>query len=230
MSQAQLKNKQSFPDLWGLTANEVANKKSGSLLSVQEYQIEQNADIESEVRSIDSVAFYPLHLLLNNLSPFDYVVDTDQQVPDSFVPIFENSVKLYQLYIFYVYSISELGSAHAETILKAQSKHVESWLDKKQGNALSAKFTDLSEAAMQHSRDHNANFADSTLDIPIENSLSKVFLTNSEDSPFYVDKKENKKISNFRGIDLALAEHLGFAKDVALQVFSRYFSVVIVDV
>ncbi len=106
MKQSEHFNTTDFPDLWGLTANEVANRKSTAHLSLQEYHINQDNNADSEVRTIKSVAFYPLHLLLKNLSPFNYSITEDYDIPRSFIPIFSNSIKLYQLYIFFVYAIS----------------------------------------------------------------------------------------------------------------------------
>jgi len=40
----------------------------------------------------------------------------------------------------------------------------------------------------------------------------------------------NNRLQNFRGMDLALADHLGLAKDRALEVYAHYFNIVIVEV
>lgn len=221
-----------FPDLWGLTANEVANRKSTARLSLQEYHIDQNTAADSEVRTIESVAFYPLHLLLNNQTPFNYSLQEDHETPKSFIPIFTNAIKLYQLYIFFVYAISELGSVHAEKILEIQSKHIEKWMDSKQAYALSARFDDISIAAREHTKKHLSNLEYDSLDIPIEQSIAKIFLLQNKESPFYIDTDSNSTEPevNFRGMDLALADHLGLAKDRALEMYAHYFNVVIVEV
>jgi hypothetical protein len=221
-----------FPDLWGLTANEVANRKSTARLSLQEYHIDQNIAADSEVRTIESVAFYPLHLLLNNQSPFNYSLQEDHETPKSFIPIFTNAIKLYQLYIFFVYAISELGSVHAEKILEVQSKHIEKWMDSKQAYALAARFDDLSIAAREHTKRHLSNLEYDSLDIPIEQSIAKIFLLQNKESPFYIntDTCNTEPEVNFRGMDLALADHLGMAKDCALEIYAHYFNVVIVEV
>ena len=232
MSQTQQIDTTDFPDLWGLTANEVANRKSTARLSLQEYHIDQDVAVGSEVRTIESVAFYPLHLLLKNLTPFNYTVQEDHQTPKSFVPVFTNAIKLYQLYIFFVYAISELGSVHAERILEIQSKHIETWLDRKQAFALAARFDDISVAAREHTKQHYSDLQYVSLDIPIEQSIAKIFLLNNKESPFYTKSETNStdiEIS-FRGMDLALADHLGLAKDRALEVYAQYFNAVIVEV
>ncbi len=100
MRQSEQVDTTDFPDLWGLTANEVANRKSTARLSLQEYHIDKNNSVDSEIRTIESVAFYPLHLLLKNLTPFNYTIEQDHETPKSFIPIFTNAVKFYQLYIF----------------------------------------------------------------------------------------------------------------------------------
>ena len=232
MGQTDPVDQDDYPDLWGLTANEVANRKSTALLSLQEYHIDQEEDSKSEVRTIESVAFYPLHLLLNDLTPFNYSVKADNANPETFLPVFRNSIKLYQLYTFYVYAISELGSIHGEKILEIQSKHLDKWLGQQQGYALSARFDDVSTAAKLHAQRHASSLDYLALDIPVENTISKTFLLGNRESPLYVSDSKQCDPSdiNFRGIDLALAEHLGQAKDQALQVYSRYFSVVIVKV
>lgn len=221
-----------FPDLWGLTANEVANRKSTARLSLQEYHIDQDSDADSEVRTIESVAFYPLHLLLKNLSPFNYSIDEDHETPRSFIPVFSNAIKLYQLYIFFVYAISELGSVHAEKILALQSKHIETWMDSNQAYALTARFDDISIAARNHTKSHLSDLKYDSLDIPIEQSIAKIFLLQNKESPLH--SKEHRKTSehnvNFRGMDLALADHLGLAKDRALEIYAHYFNIVIVEV
>ena len=232
MGQTQQIDSADFPDLWGLTANEVANRKSTARLSLQEYHIDQDVDVGNEVRTIGSVAFYPLHLLLKNLTPFNYTVQEDHQTPKSFVPVFTNAIKLYQLYIFFVYAISELGSVHAERILEIQSKHIETWLDRKQAFALAARFDDISVAAREHTKQHYSDLQYVSLDIPIEQSIAKIFLLNNKESPFYTKSETNStdiEIS-FRGMDLALADHLGLAKDRALEVYAQYFNAVIVEV
>ena len=221
-----------FPDLWGLTANEVANRKSSAHLSLQEYHIDQDNNANSEVRSIESVAFYPLHLLLKNLTPFNYIVNEDHATPKSFIPVFTNAIKLYQLYIFYIYTISELGSKHADKILDIQSKHLETWLDNNQASALTARFDDISVAARKHNSQHNVDLESVSLDIPVEQSIAKIFLLQNKESPFYLENNKSATDANthFRGMDLALADHLGLAKDLALDVYSQYFNVVIVEV
>ncbi len=221
-----------FPDLWGLTANEVANRKSSARLCLQEYHIDQNVDVDSEVRTIESVAFYPLDLLLKNITPFNYSVQEDHETPKSFVPAFTNAIKLYQLYIFFVYAISELGSVHAERILELQSKHIETWLDSKQAYALAARFDDISIAAREHTKQHYSDLRHISLDIPIEQSIAKIFLLHNKESPLFVKSESNTKDYdiNFRGMDLALADHLGLAKDRALEVYAQYFNAVIVKV
>jgi len=221
-----------FPDLWGLTANEVANRNSSACLSLQEYHIDQDSHAESEVRSIESVAFYPLHLLLKNLTPFNYEIEDDKSTPQAFIPTFTNAIKLYLLYIFFVYAINELGSEHAEKILAIQSKHLETWLDSNQADALTARFDDISQAAKEHCMQHRSGLEYISLDIPVEQAIAKLFLIKNKESPLYVDDKSSNEnnITNFRGMDLALADHLGLAKDFALDVYSRYFNVVIVEV
>ena len=221
-----------FPDLWGLTANAVANRKSSANLSLQEYHIDQDDNADSEVRSIENVAFYPLHLMLKNLTPFNYTIKEDHATPKSFIPVFTNAIKLYQLYIFFIYSINELGSKHAENILEIQSSHLKTWLDDRQACALTARFDDISCAAKEHSNQHNSNLEDISLDIPVEQSIAKIFLLQNKESPFYLDNNESSTDSEvqFRGMDLALADHLGLAKDIALEVYSQYFNVVIVKV
>ena len=232
MGQTQSFNSTDFPDLWGLTANEAACRKSTARLNLQEYHIDQNLDVDSEIRTIENVAFYPLNLLLKNLSPFNYSIQEDQHIPKSFAPTFSNAIKLYQLYIFFVYAISELGSTHAEKILEIQSKHIEEWLDSKQAFALAARFDDISIAAKEHTKQYYSDSQHVSLDIPIEQSIAKIFLRDNKESPFYV---ENNMVSsdeeiNFRGMDLALADHLGLAKDQALEVYAKYFNIVIVEV
>jgi hypothetical protein len=221
-----------FPDLWGLTANEVANRRSSARLSLQEYHIDQDIDAKNEVRTIESVAFYPLHLLLKNLTPFNYPIEEDHEIPKSFIPVFSNSIKLYQLYIFFVYAISELGSVHAEKILEVQSKHIKTWMDSKNAFALAARFDDISIAARTHTKQHLSNLEYESLDIPIEQTIAKIFLAHNKESPLYL--KNNKITSeqeiNFRGMDLALSDHLGLAKDRALEVYARYYNIVIVEV
>ncbi len=221
-----------FPDLWGLTANEVANRKSSAHLSLQEYHIDQDENADSEVRSIESVAFYPLHLLLKNLTPFNYTIKEDHATPKSFIPVFTNAIKLYQLYIFFIYTLSELGSKHAEKILEIQSKHLETWLDSSQACALTARFDDISLAAKEHNNQHNSDLEYVSLDIPVEQSIAKIFLLQNKESPFYVEDTQNSADAetHFRGMDLALADHLGLAKDLALEVYAQYFNVVIVKV
>ncbi|MFK7815570.1 MAG: hypothetical protein AB8B92_04470 [Gammaproteobacteria bacterium] len=221
-----------FPDLWGLTANEVANRRSTARLSLQEYHIDQDSDAKSEVRNIESVAFYPLHLLLKNLAPFNYPIENDHEVPKSFIPVFSNSIKLYQLYIFFVYAISELGSIHAEKILEVQSKHIKQWMDSKNAFALTARFDDISIAARTHTKQHLSNLEFDSLDIPIEQSIAKIFLKNNKESPLHINKNKNSSGNevNFRGMDLALADHLGLAKDRALEVYAHYYNIVIVEV
>ena len=232
MGQSLPVQKDNYPDLWGLTANEVANRNSTALLSLQEYHMGKDDESQNEVRSIESVAFYPLHLLLNDLAPFNYSVKTDDATPQAYLSVFQNSIKLYQLYTFYVFAISELGSVHGEKILEIQSRHLDKWLGNQQGFVLSARFDDISTTAKKHAHQHVSNLDYLTLDIPVENSISKTFLLSNKESPLYAPdtKLDDNNEINFRGIDLALAEHLGQAKDLALQVYSRYFSVVIVKV
>lgn len=219
-----------FPDLWGLTANEVANRKSSARLSLQEYHIDQDSDADSEVRTIESVAFYPLHLLLNNQTPFNYTIDDNHETPKSYIPVFTNAVMLYQLYIFFVYAISELGSVHADKILEIQSKHIGKWMDSSQAYALTARFDDISIAAKEHTQKHLSNLEYDSLDIPIEHSIAKIFLLNNGESPLYTEANEHDDEVNFRGMDLALADHLGLAKDRALEAYAHYFNIVIVEV
>ena len=221
-----------FPDLWGLTANEVANRKSNARLSLQEYHIDQDNNADSEVRSIESVAFYPLHLLLKNLAPFNYTIKEDHATPKTFIPVFTNAIKLYQLYIFFIYTINELGSKHAEKILEIQSKHLETWLDNNQACALTARFDDISVAAKEHNNQRNTDLESISLDIPVEQSIAKIFLLQNKESPFYVEDNQTTADADthFRGMDLALADHLGLAKDLALDVYAQYFNVVIVKV
>ena len=230
MGQTEISDPADFPDLWGLTANEVANRKSSARLSLQEYHIDQDDQVDSEVRGIESVAFYPLHLLLNNQSPFNYSVQEDLETPKSFIPVFSNAVMLYKLYIFFVYAISELGSVHAEKILEIQSKHIKKWMDSNNAYALTARFDDLSIAARQHAKQHLSNLEYDSLDIPIEQSIAKIFLLNNKESPFYKKTNNTDLDVNFRGMDLALADHLGLAKDRALEVYAHYFNIVIVEV
>ena len=105
--------------------------------------MDQGDDVECEVRSIDSVAFYPLHLLMNNFTPFNYTLETDSSTPKSYLSVIRNSIKLYQLYTFYVYAVSELGSVHGEKILELQNKHLNKCLDSKQNDTLAARFDDI---------------------------------------------------------------------------------------
>ena len=232
MGQTQPAATDEYPDLWGLTANEVANRKSSALLSLQEYHMDSGDDFQNEVRTIENVAFYPLHLLLNDLTPFNYTVKADDATPKAFLSVFQNSIKLYQLYTFYVYTVSELGSVHGEKILEIQSKHLDKWLGNQQGYVLSARFDDITMAASQHAQLHGSNYDYLSLDIPVENSISKTFLLGNRESPLYVASDNLDKVNevNFRGTDLALAEHLGYAKDLALQIYARYFNAVIVNV
>ena len=232
MAQTETTETNEFPDLWGLTANEVANRKSSAFLSLQEYHIDQEEDVENEVRSIKSVAFYPLYLLMNNLSPFSYTVEADSSTPKAYLPVIQNSIKLYQLYIFYVYAISELGSVHGEKILDIQNNHLNKCLDSKQGDTLAARFDDITYSAKQHAQCYASSGSNSSLEIPVENSIARTFLISNRESPIYIDPENRKNMNetNFRGIDLALAEHLGMSKDEALKVYARYFSIVIVKV
>lgn len=221
-----------FPDLCGLTANEVANRNSTTSLNLQEYHLDQKVDPQSEVRNIESIAFYPLHLLLNNLTPFNYSVNADETTPKAFISTFQISIKLYLLYIFYVYALNEYGSVHGDNILEIQSKHFDTWLGAHQGDALSARFDDISKAAKQHAHLYPPKYEYVILDIPVENSIAKALLLSHRESPLCRanNKQSNASECNFRGMDLALAEHLGQAKDLALQVYSHYFSIVIIDV
>jgi len=221
-----------FPDLCGLTANEMANRNSTTSLSLQKYHLDQKVNPQGEVRSIKSIAFYPLHLLLNNLTPFNYSVKVDDAIPKAFISTFQNSIKLYLLYIFYVYALNEYGSVHGDNILEIQSKHLDTWLGAHKGDALSARFDDISKAAKQHSHLYPPKCEHAALDIPVENSIAKPLLLNHQESPLYrVDNKQPRASGcNFLGMELALAEHLGQAKDLALQVYSHYFSTVIVNV
>ena len=232
MAQSLKANSDEFPDLWGLTANEVANRKSSALLSLQEYHLDLEEDAKSEVRSIESVALYPLNLLLKNLAPFNYSIKADSSTPESFTSVFQNSIKLYQLYTFYVYAVSELGSLHGETILEIQSKNVEKWLDTDHDNSLSVRFDVITSTAQQHAKKYMNEMGGVSLDIPVENTISRSFLLGNRESPLYIKPKNrsNDDEVNFRGMDLALAEHLGQAKDAALNVYARYFNVVIVKV
>jgi len=219
-----------FPDLWGLTANEVANRNSSARLSLQEYHMDQDFNADSEVRNIESVAYYPLDLMLKKLTPFNYSVEENIETPKSFIPVFENSVKLYQLYIFFVYAISEIGSVHAEKILEVQSKHIKKLMDSSQAYALTARFDDISNAAREHTKRHLSSLEYDSLDIPIEQSIAKIFLLHNKESPLYEKVKTSEYDANFRGMDLALSDHLGLAKDRALEVYAHFFNVVIVEV
>jgi len=221
-----------FPDLWGLTANEVAKRNSTARLSLHEYHIDLDTDAANEVRSLESVASYPLQLMLENQAPFNYSIEGGHETPAAFIPVFSNAVKLYQLYIFFVYTISELGSVHADKILEIQSTHIKEWMDSGQAYALTARFDDISEAATQHTRQHVINAAHDPLDIPIEHSIAKVFLLQNKESPLFDadNLNTNSDDMNFRGMDLALADHLGLAKDRALEVYANYFNIVIVEV
>jgi len=219
-----------FPDLWGLTANEVANRKSSARLSLQEYHMDQDVDADSEVRSIESVASYPLDLMLKNLSPFNYSIKENSETPKSYIPVFENSIKLYQLYIFFVYTISEIGSVHAEKILEIQSKHIEKLIDSSHAYALTARFDDISNAAREHTKRHLSSLEYDSLDIPIEQSIAKIFLLHNKESPLYIDGDATEQDVNYRGMDLALSDHLGLAKDRALEVYANFFNIVIVEV
>lgn len=230
MAQTEPIDTNDFPDLWGLTANEVANRKSSARLSLQEYHIDQDADADSEVRSIESVAYFPLELLLKNQKPFDYSVQESNELPQAFILVFENAIKLYQLYIFFVYAINEIGSVHAEKILEEQSKHIKKWLDSSQAYALTARFDDISNAAREHTKQHLSSLEYDSLDIPIEQSIAKVFLLCNKESPLYVEKETPDIEINFRGMDLALSDHLGLAKDRALETYAQFFNVVIVEV
>ena len=180
MGQSHQVNTNDFPDLWGLTANEVANRKSSARLSLQEYHMDQDVDADSEVRSIESVAYFPLDLLLKNQAPFNYSIQDNNETPKSFIPVFENAIKLYQLYIFFVYAINEIGSVHAEKILEEQSKHIEKWMDSSQAYALTARFDDISNAAREHTKRHLSSLEYDSLDIPIEQSIAKIFLLNNK--------------------------------------------------
>ena len=230
MGQAHQTGTNDFPDFWGLTANEVANRKSSARLSLQEYHMDQDVDADSEVRNIESVAYYPLDLLLKKMTPFDYSVEESIETPKSFIPVFENSIKLYQLYIFFVYAISEIGSIHAEKILKEQSKHIKKWMDTSHAYALTARFDDISTAAREHTQRHLSSLEYDSLDIPIEQSIAKIFLLRNKESPLYVEGETTEHETNFRGMDLALSDHLGLAKDRALDVYAHFFNVVIVEV
>ena len=230
MGQSHQINTNDFPDLWGLTANEVANRKSSARLSLQEYHMDQDAGANSEVRSIENVACFPLDLLLKNQAPFNYSVQESNEVPKSFIPVFENAIKLYQLYIFFVYAISEIGSVHAEKILQEQSKHIEKWMDSSQAYALPARFDDISKAAREHTMQHLSNLEYDSLDIPIEQSIAKIFLLHNKESPLYIETDSPENDVNFRGIDLALSDHLGLAKDRALEAYAHFFNIVIVEV
>ena len=154
VGQSHQKNTTDFPDLWGLTANEVANRKSSARLSLHEYHMDQDADARSEVKSIENVAYFPLDLLLKNQAPFNYSIKESDETPKSFIPVFENAIKLYQLYIFFVYAINEIGSVHADKILEEQSKHFEKWIGSSQAYALTARFDDISKAAKEHTKRH----------------------------------------------------------------------------
>jgi len=230
LSQPEPNTTSEFPDLWGLIANEVANRKSTARLSLQEYHIDQDCDASNEIRTIESVAFYPLHLMLNNQLPFNYTIEDGYETPKSFIPVFANAVKLYQLYIFFVYAISELGGIHADKILKIQSKHIGKWMDSSQAYALTARFEDLSATATNHTKQHLSNSSHDSLDIPIEHSIAKIFLQQNKESPLYAESNTDSNNTNFRGMDLALADHLGLAKDCALEVYANYFNYVIVEV
>ena len=231
MGQIQPLHTDEYPDLWGLTANEVTNHESTATLSIQEYHLGRKQASETEARSIDSVAFYPLHLLQNNLTPFDYSIDTDNSIPKAFVSVFQNSITLYQLYTFYVYAISELGSARGESILQAQSKYLDEWISSKQSGAISAHFDDISNTAKQHAQNLALGYEDIAFEIPVENSIAKTFLLSNRESPLYIgtDKQSNPCKTDFLGMDLALAEHLGQAKDRGLEVYAHFFSVVSVN-
>jgi hypothetical protein len=230
VGQSHQVNTNDFPDLWGLTANEVANRKSSARLSLQEYHMDQDVDADSEVRSIESVAYFPLDLLLKNQAPFNYSIQDNNETPKSFIPVFENAIKLYQLYIFFVYAINEIGSVHAEKILEEQSKHIEKWMDSSQAYALTARFDDISNAAREHTKRHLSSLEYDSLDIPIEQSIAKIFLLNNKESPIYVEPGLSEDNVNYRGMDLALSDHLGLAKDCALEIYAHFFNIVIVEV
>ena len=219
-----------YPDLWGLTANEVANRNSNAILSLQEYHIGQGQKLNCELRSIKDVASYPIHLMENNLNPFNYKCD-DNEIPHAFTKVFQNSIRIYLLYVFYVYAISELGDDHAENILALQSKYLESRLDSSQGAALSARFKDISSGAKLHAEQHNSGYEHVDLDIPVENTIAKTFLLHNKESPLYINAKNSNDFNkvNFRGIDLALAEHLGHSKDSALEEYTHYFSTLVIE-
>lgn len=219
-----------YPDLWGLKANEVANRNSNAILSLQEYHISQNQNLNCEVRSTKSVASYPIHLMENNLYPFNYNCD-DSEIPDVYDNVFQNSIRIYLLYVFYVYAISELGDIHAGKILALQSKYLETRLNSNQYTKLSTLFKDISSSAKMHAEQHSTGYEDINLDIPVENTIAKTFLLHNEDSPLYTktNKKDAFQKVNFRGMDLALAEHLGQSKDYALEEYTNYFSTLVIE-
>jgi len=219
-----------YPDLWGLTANEVANRNSNAILSLQEYHIKQKQKLNCEVRSIKNVASYPIYLMENSVNPFDYSFD-DSEIPTAYINVFHNSIRIYLLYVFYVYAISELGGTHAENILALQSKYLTTRLDSTQGAALNARFKDISSGAKLHTQEHNTGYESVNLDIPVENTIAKTFLLYNEESPLYADSKKDRNFNKtkFRGMDLALAEHLGQSKDLALKKYTQFFSTLIVE-
>ena len=69
-----------------------------------------------------------------------------------------------------------------------------------------------------------------SLDIPIEQSIAKIFLLLNKESPLYVETASSEDDVNFRGMDLALSDHLGLAKDRALKAYAHFFNIVIVEV
>lgn len=220
-----------YPDLWGLTANEVANRNSNAILSLQEYHINQSQKLNCEVRSVSDVAAFPIHLMENNLAPFNYNFDDDNEIPNAFSNVFQNSIRIYLLYVFYVYAISELGDPHADKILTLQSKYLATRLDPSQGDVLNARFKDITSGAKLHAQQNSVVYENVNLDLPVENTIAKTFLLNNEESPLYINASKMNNFNNvkFRGMDLALAEHLGRSKDAALEEYTHYFSTLIID-
>ena len=97
---------------------------------------------------------------------------------------------------------------------------------------LAARFEDITNSAKLHTQHYAASGGNFSIEIPVENTIAKTFLVSNRESPMYIDTKKRKDLNetNFLGIDLALAEHLGLSKDEALKIYSRYFSIVIVEV
>ena len=168
----------------------------------------------------------PIYQLIKGKQPFDSWHDPNAKIPPRFEGLFQGSVSMYQMYVFYILAASKFGNETADKIISIQE---DKW-NSHNGNFGNHWKNTISRIHSTIAREATTptiiqdNGSDVT--VPFEYALAIDFLTRGSDAPFHssLEKiKSNEPLPEMNNVDWMLAMCLEYGKNAARLYFEPLF-------